>query len=102
MWRFEMTRNLTLAMDEEKLARLRVYAAQNRTTVNALIRKQVDELLDGDDRRRKAREWMVAQARKNMENDTKTSANDEGAEESWRWSREDTYTGPRFDWPRTR
>jgi hypothetical protein len=99
-----MTKNLTLAFDEETLARLRIHAAQNKTTVNALFRKHADDLLDGDERRRKAREWMVAKGRENQANDeARAAARARGEmveEETWRWSREDTYSGPRFEWPR--
>lgn len=99
-----MAKNLTLAFDEEKLAQLRILAAKERTTVNALLRKHVDELLDIDGRRKEAREWMVAKARENMARDAERAlARDRGeavSEETWRWSREETYSGPRFDWPR--
>lgn len=99
-----MVKNITLAFDEEKLAQLRILAANERTTVNALLRKHVDELLDIDGRRKKARAWMVAKARQNMARDAERAlARDRGeaiAEETWRWSREATYSGPRFDWPR--
>jgi hypothetical protein len=99
-----MTKNITLALNAETLDRLRVYAAQNRTTVNALFRKHADELLDGAERRRRAREWMVTKARENQANDEARAEararGDEVEEETWRWSREETYSGPRFDWPR--
>lgn len=99
-----MTRNLTLAFDEEKLAQLRILAAKERTTVNALLRKHVDELLDIDGRRQKARDWMVSKGRENMARDAgRAVARERGdtvSEETWRWSREETYSGPRFDWPR--
>lgn len=99
-----MAKNVTLAFDEEKLAQLRILAAKERTTVNALLRKHVDELLDIDGRRKKAREWMVAKGRENMARDAERAmARDHGEavnEETWRWSREETYSGPRFDWPR--
>lgn len=104
MWTVDMNKNLTLAMDEETLDRLRVYAAQNRTTVNALFRRHADELLNGAERRRKAREWMLAKARENRANDEARAAmrarGEAVEEETWRWSREETYSGPRFEWPR--
>ena len=93
--------NLTLAIDDEQLSRLRVYAAEKRTTVNALFRKHADDLLDGAERRRKAREWMVAEGRKNQASDEALAAararGEAVEEETWRWSREETYSGPRFD-----
>ena len=97
-----MTKNLTLALDEETLARLRVYAAQHRTTVNALFRKHANDLLDGDEKRRKAREWMANEARQNMARDAERAAARERGEtvheETWRWSREETYA--ERTWPR--
>jgi hypothetical protein len=102
MWRFDMTKNVTMAFDEEKLARLRVLAAQQRTTVNGLFRKHVDYLLDGDERRQKAREWMRQKAHENMENDAKLAAararGEVVEEETWRWSREETYA--ERQWPK--
>jgi hypothetical protein len=104
MWNLMMNKNVTLVFDAEKLAQLRVLAAKERTTVNALLRKHVDELLDIDGRRQKARDWMVAKARENLANDAERAlARGHGeavSEETWRWNREDTYSGPRFDWPR--
>jgi hypothetical protein len=98
-----MMANLTLAIDDEKLARFRVHAAQNRTTVNALIRKHVDDVLDGDERREKAREWMIAKTKENIARDQERAAarargEDVGPEETWRWSREETYA--ERQWPR--
>jgi hypothetical protein len=97
-----MAKNITLAFDEEKLAQLRILAAKERTTVNALLRKHVDELLDLDGRRRKAREWMVAKARENMARDAERALKRENGEtvheETWRWSREETYA--EREWPR--
>ncbi len=99
-----MAKNLTLAFEEEKLAQLRILAAKERTTVNALLRKHVDELLDIDGRRQRAREWMVAKARENMARDAERALalerGEPASKETWRWSREETYSGPRFDWPR--
>ena len=93
--------NLTLAIDDDMLARLRVYAAERRTTVNALFRKHAGELLDGDERRRAAREWMVAKGKENMAHDeARAAARGAGEavqEETWRWSRSDTYSAPRFE-----
>ena len=96
-----MTRNLTIAMDDEKLAQLRVYAAEKRTTVNALFRKHTDDLLDGDDRRQASRARIRQLMDENIARDAEKAAararGEHVEEETWRWSREDTYSGPRFD-----
>lgn len=87
-----MTKNITLAVDEEVLARYRVLAAEQRTSVNALIRKHMEEATNVAEQRREARAWMAAKARENMVNDGSPSGG-----ETWRWNREDCYSGPRFD-----
>ena len=93
--------NLTLAMNDEKLSRLRIYAAEKRTTVNALFRKHVDDLLDGDERRRAARERVRQMMNDNIARDEERAAararGESVEEETWRWNREETYSGPRFD-----
>ncbi|MFN3945871.1 MAG: ribbon-helix-helix protein, CopG family [Allosphingosinicella sp.] len=86
-----MTKNITLAVDEELLARFRVLAAERRTSVNALIRQHMEEATGLLEKRREARAWMAAKAREN-------GARDEpGTDGGWRWNREDSYSGPRFD-----
>lgn len=86
-----MTKNITLAVPEDLLASFRVVAAEKRTSVNALIRDFMEESTGLAERRRQARAWMAAKSREN-------SANDEtDAKHGWRWSREDCYSGPRFD-----
>ena len=78
-----MTKNITLDVDEDVLASFRVHAAEQRTSVNALIRKHMADATGLAERRRQARAWMAAKSREN-------SANDEtDAKHGWRWSRED-------------
>jgi hypothetical protein len=91
MWRFDMTKNLTLAVDEDVLASYRVLAAEQRTSVNALIRQHMEEATGLAERRRQARAWMAAKGAENAKND------DLQGREGWRWNREDCYSGPRFD-----
>ena len=86
-----MTKNITLAVDEDVLASYRVLAAEQRTSVNALIRKHMAEATGLAERRRQARAWMAAKGAANMAND------DLAGEAGWRWNREDCYSGPRFD-----
>ncbi len=45
-----MTRNLTLALDEELLDQARVFAAKRRTTVTELVRSHLRMLVQRDDR----------------------------------------------------
>jgi hypothetical protein len=86
-----MTKNITLAIDEDLLARFRVLAAKERTSVNALIRQYMEERTSLAEKRRQARAWMAAKAAENAKND------EPGGEGGWRWNREDSYSGPRFD-----
>ena len=86
-----MTKNITLAVDDDVLASYRVLAAEQRSTVNAMVRKHMEEATNVAERRRQARAWMAAKGQENMANDDLTET------EGWRWNREDCYTGPRFD-----
>lgn len=99
-----MARNVTMAFDDGIIEGLRIYAAEHKTTVNALFRKHAEQLLAESERSRKAREWMVAKGRENMKRDEERAAarveGGEAEETGWRWNREDCYTGRRFEWPR--
>ena len=55
-----MTRNLTLAIDDDVLANYRVLAAQQKSSVNALIRKHMEEAVGGEARRREAIQKLLA------------------------------------------
>ena len=86
-----MTRNLTLAVNEDLLASFCIVAVEKRTSVNALIREFMEESTGVAARRREARAWMAAKGAANMANDDLTGT------DGWSWNREDCYTGPRFD-----
>jgi hypothetical protein len=62
MWRLDVTKNITLAVDEVELNGARIYAARRSTTVNALVRKYLASLNDGDERRHAAVMRMRARA----------------------------------------
>jgi hypothetical protein len=59
-----MTRNITLAVDEEILARYRLLAAERKTTVNGLVRKHMEEAvgLEADRRAAIARMLELSEA----------------------------------------
>jgi hypothetical protein len=89
-----MTKNLTLAVEDDLLAEFRLIAAGRRTSVNALIRDYMKAETGASalaERRRNARAWMAAKATENMAND------DLKGKAGWKWNREDCYSGPRFD-----
>ncbi len=91
-------KNVTLAFEDETLARLRVHAAQNKTTVNALFRKHAEDLLGLQERRKSARERLLELSRLSEAFD---EANPNAAcDDLPRISREETYAGRRFEWPR--
>lgn len=48
-------KNITLAVDEDVLNRVRVVAAARRTSVNAMVREYLSEIADRDDRAAQAR-----------------------------------------------
>lgn len=54
-----MTKNLTLAVDEELLERFRLHAAERKTSVNALLRKHMEETVGLEERRRSAIAQML-------------------------------------------
>jgi hypothetical protein len=54
-----MTKNLTLAVDEDLLERFRLHAAERKTSVNALLRKHMEEAVGLEERRRNAIAGML-------------------------------------------
>jgi plasmid stability protein len=82
-----MTKNLTLAIDDDLLDRARVIAAVKRTSVNELVREFLTRLVEqerGKDEARAALLKLIDESEADMGD--------------WRPSRSDTYSGlPRFD-----
>lgn len=82
-----MTKNLTLAIDGELLDRARVIAAMKRTSVNAMIRDYLEQLVEAE---RSGDEVTRELLRLSQESQARMG--------DWRPSRDDTYSGsPRFD-----
>ncbi len=82
-----MTKNLTLAIDEDLLDRARVLAAMKRTTVNAMVREYLERVVREE---READE--VTQELLKLADESEARMGD------WRPSRKETYSGlPRFD-----
>lgn len=54
-----MTKNLTLSVPEQVLERFRLFAAQRKTSVNALLRKFMEDSVCLEERRRAAIERML-------------------------------------------
>lgn len=92
-----MMKNLTMAIDEDLLARYRLFAAEQRSTVNALVRKHMEEATGARERRKAALERLTALS---LQSEAFDAANPVDGAFSARFSRGDTYTGRRFDLPR--
>lgn len=82
--------NLTLSIDEALLRRARIRALERGTTVNAAVRRFLEDYAS-DDERLAARRRVVAVARASC-------AGSEG--EGRRWSRDEAYE-ERTRWPRS-
>jgi hypothetical protein len=59
-----MIKNITLAVDSELLERFRLHAAQRKTSVNALLRRHMEESVGMEERRRNAIAQMLKLGRK--------------------------------------
>ncbi len=82
-----MTRNLTLAIDDDLLDKVRVLAAMKRTSVNEMVRGFLARLVEQESEHDEATEALLKLARESK-----------GRMGAWRFSREETYSGePRFD-----
>jgi plasmid stability protein len=82
-----MTRNLTLAIDDDLLDKVRVLAAMKRTTVNEAVRGFLTQWVQQETSRDEAREALL-----------KLIDESDGDMGDWRPSRAETYSGDRrFD-----
>ena len=52
-------KNITLAIDDEVLDRVRAYAAEQKTTVNAIVRQHLEKLAAENDKRAEARRHLL-------------------------------------------
>lgn len=83
-----MTRNLTLAIDDDLLDKVRVLAAMKRTSVNEMVRGFLTRMVEQEQSKDEAREALL-----------KLIDESEGRMGDWRPGRRDEiYSGePRFD-----
>ncbi|WP_312599037.1 hypothetical protein [Brevundimonas sp.] len=82
-----MTRNITLAIDDALLDKVRVLAAMKRTTVNEAVRGFLTQWVQQETSKDEAREALL-----------KLIDDSDGDMGDWRPSRAETYSGdPRFD-----
>jgi len=82
-------KNITLAIDDDLLARARKRAAEKGTTVNAVVRESLTRFVGQDDAQTRARRELLdmAEARDRTFRDGETG---------YVWNREDAYAGRRF------
>ncbi|MBU1384465.1 MAG: ribbon-helix-helix protein, CopG family [Alphaproteobacteria bacterium] len=82
-----MTRNLTLAIDDDLLDKVRVLAAMKRTSVNEMVRGFLTRLVQQETSKDEAREALL-----------KLIDESEGRMGDYKFNRADAYSGePRFD-----
>ena len=74
-------KNITLSVDEEVLDKVRIVAAQRKTSVNALVRDYLVDLATADDRAEHARRRLLELA--------KASTADMGS--NYKWNRDALY-----------
>ena len=74
-------KNITLAVEEGVLEKVRLVAAQKRTTVNAMVRDYLAEIAGRDEK--------IANARRELLRLMETSEGRMGPD--WKFSREETY-----------
>ena len=79
-------KNITLAVDEEVLERVRVYAAKRRTTINGLVRDHLRELARAETDAGSARDRLLEL----IDNSPGRLGPD------WKWNREAAYQGREF------
>ena len=78
-------KNITLAIEEEVLDKVRVVAAEKRTTVNAMVREYLDASKNSEIAMREIEDERDEKLLELMEQ----SKGDMGPD--WKWSREETY-----------
>ncbi len=82
-----MAKNITLAIDEDLLDKVRVLAAMKRTSVNEMVREYLKKVVEQEARFDEVTEELLRLSREST-----------ARLGDWRPSREDTYSGePRFD-----
>jgi DICT domain-containing protein len=74
-------KNITLAIEDEVLDRVRIVAAEKKTTVNALVREFLADLASRDERLAEARKQLL----RLMDNSEGRMAPD------WKFDREETH-----------
>jgi len=77
-------KNITLAVDDEVLDKVRAYAVEQKTTVNAIVRRHLQKIAAESDK--------LAEARGNLLRLAQTSSGRLASD--YTWNREDLYDRP--------
>lgn len=88
-------KNITLAVGEQVLEQVRVYAAKRKTTVNQIVREHLERIAQAESAGDTARERLL----KLIDESPGRMGPD------WKWNREDAYEGrvlPRYKRPSLR
>ncbi len=89
-----MMKNITLTVEEGLLARFRLLAAGQRSSVNALVRKHMEEATGALATREQALARLAELSRQSEAYDESHPVQNEG--DAAKFDREGTYTGRRF------
>ena len=74
-------KNITLAIDDEVLEKVRTYAVEHKTTVNAIVRQHLEKIAGENDKRAEARQQLLRLA----------EASKGRLSSDYVWNREDLY-----------
>jgi hypothetical protein len=77
-------KNITLAVDADVLDRVRAYAVEHKTTVNAIVRQHLEKIANENDRRAEARRHLLRLA----------EASEARLGADYVWNREELYDRP--------
>ncbi len=89
-----MLKNITLTVDEGLLARFRLLAAEQRTSVNALVRKHMEDATGLAAKRADALSRLAELSRRSEAFDEAHPVHDET--QAAKFDRASVYAGPRF------
>ena len=93
-----MKRNVTVQLDEDVIAKVKVLAAQRGTSISGLVAAEITRLSEQRDRYERAREAALAQM---AEVTRQAAAGDRGPDTGDRgWTREEIYAERTDRWPR--
>jgi len=94
----DVKRNVTVQLDEEVIAKVKVLAAQRGTSISGLLSAEILRLTEQNERYERARDAALAQM---AEVAVRAAAGDRGPDTNWHgWTREEIYAERTDRWPR--